>query len=61
MDVAVGERGAVVQDEGGGSGPVLLDPGVQAEFFPVGEPGRLALHQARPHGKVGFWQQESVF
>ena len=61
MDVAVRERWAVMQDEGRGAGPFALDGVVEIGFFPVGHPGRLALHQIRPHGEIGFGKQEGVF
>ena len=56
MDVAIGERRTVMEDKGGFSGVLGLDLGVKAKLFPVGDPARLALDQARPHGEIGLGQ-----
>ncbi len=61
MDVAIGERRTIVQDEGRLPGAAPLNPVVKAEFFPMRHPGRLALDQTRPHGKIGLGEQEGVF
>jgi len=54
VDVAVGERRAVVQDEGGCGGAFLLNGVVEPQFVPVGDSSRLTLNEIGPHGKIGF-------
>ena len=62
MHIAIGERRAVVKDEGFlALGAVFLDRGVKIQFLPVGNSRRLTLDQICPHREFGFWQKESVF
>jgi hypothetical protein len=63
MDVAIGERRAVMQHEGalGAVRALGLDLVVEIELLPVGHPARFALGQTRPHGKISLGQQEGVF
>ena len=61
VDVAVRERRAVVQDEDWGARAPPLDRVVEARLLPMGHPRRLALREARPHGKIRPGQLQGVF
>ena len=61
VDVAVGERRAVVQDEFLRAGALLLNFPVKFRRFPFFQTLRLARHQVGFHGKVGARQVERVF
>ena len=60
VDVAVRERGTVVQDEGGLAGGACLDGVIETEPLPMGDPDRFAFGQAGPHGEVGHRQVEGI-
>ena len=61
VDVAVGERRAVMEHEGGPAGAGSLDFAVKIELFPVGDAPRFAFHEIRPHGEIGLGQQQGIF
>ena len=54
MDLAVGEGGAVVEDEAGLAFAALLETAVNVLFLPALQPAGLPLAEARLHGKVGL-------
>ena len=62
VQMAVGVGRAVVQGKGGaGRGAGLVAQAViDADPLPPGQPVRLALRQARAHGKIGFGQKDGV-
>ncbi len=63
VDVAVGERRAVVEDEIGRTGGFAGggDFRVEAGFFPNRETLRLVLHKIPAHGETCLWQGQRVF
>ena len=61
VDIAVGERRAVVEDEGCAGGVLRLDARVEVELLPVRHPLRFASHEVGPHGKIGLGQVQGVF
>ena len=61
VDVAVGEGGAVVEDEERGVFAGFLDAGVEVVFFPRGELLRFAGGEAGFHWKIRAGEIESVF
>ena len=54
VDLAVGEGGAVVEDEAGLMFSALLETAVNVLFLPAFQPSGFPLAEARLHGKVGF-------
>ena len=60
VDVAVGERRTIMQDEGGLAGGACLNLAIQAVPLPVGDTGGLAFGQAGPHREVGHRQVEGI-
>ena len=61
VQVAVGEWRAVMQHEGRGAGPVLLDGLIQPGLGPMRHPAGFPLGQSGPHRKVGFRELQCVF
>lgn len=61
VDVAVGERRSVVQDESGVAGAVLLDGVVEPQLFPMSESEGFAGGQICPHGEIGLGELKRVF
>lgn len=61
VDVAVGKRGSVVENEGGFASGLLLDLLIKAVFFPFGESLRFALGEGGAHGEVGHREVKRVF
>ena len=61
VDVAVGERRAVVQHENPrAAGSFGLDPLVEIEFAPMLHPAGFTLRQPGPHGEIGARQMQGV-
>ena len=61
VDVAVGIRWAVVQDELGPTGTEGADLLVELFFLPGGDPLRLPFGQITPHREGGVGKIQSVF
>ncbi len=61
VDVAIGERRAVMQDELRASGSLLHDALIKATRFPFGQALGLASDEIRLHGEVGLRQADGVF
>ena len=61
VDIAIGEGRAVVEQVERGVLPALLDFGVEAAGFPLGEDFRFALGEARLHREIGFRKVDGVF
>ena len=60
MDVSIGVRRAVVEDEALGAGAGLADLTVEVALRPARENGRLLLREAGLHGKIGLRQEDRV-
>jgi len=61
VDVAIGERRAVVQHEDLlAAGAFGLDPLVEVELAPVFHPAGFTLRESGPHGEVGARQMQGV-
>jgi len=60
MDVAVGIRGAVMQDKAGLVGVLRLQAVIKVKVAPQLEPFRLLRGQAGLHREIGFGQENSV-
>ena len=61
MNVAVGVRGAVVQNELARAFAGLADGLIHAAFFPVGDPAGFALCEVSPHRKGCVRQIQRIF
>ena len=61
VDIAVREGRAVVEKVERGVLPALLDFGVEAAGFPLGEDFGFALGKARLHREIGFRKVDGVF
>ena len=61
MDITVGERRAVVEDEGGGALARFLDAGVKVFFFPCGKLLRFAGGEPGLHREIGLREVECFF
>ena len=60
MDIAVGKRRAVVQDELRSPGAGLADAPVEVGRLPEGEPLRFTRHEVGLHGETGLRQVQRV-
>ena len=61
VNVAVGVRGAVVQNEFACAFAGLADGLIHAAFFPVGDPAGFALGEVSPHRKGCVRQIQRIF
>lgn len=61
MDITVGERWSVVEDEGRGVLARLLDPGIKMALLPRGQLLRFAGCKPGLHREIGAGEVESLF
>ena len=60
VDVAIGVRGAVVEDEFRLAPPSLAEALIEADVPPAGEQLRLFLRQSAAHRKIGARKKKAL-
>ncbi len=61
VDIAVGERRAVMQDELGLSGILFAQLGIDVDLVPGFQHARLTHRQSAAHGEIGLWGDDGGF